>query len=79
MSTEFDADLDVRGLSCPLPILKTKKQLVLMEPGRLLRVRATDPHSVIDFMAFCDKTGNALVEHQEQGDEYHFLIRKKTG
>ncbi|RFA31189.1 preprotein translocase subunit TatC [Alkalilimnicola ehrlichii] len=78
MSNAFDADLDVRGLNCPLPILKTKKQLVVMEPGELLRVRATDPHSVIDFMAFCEKTGNDLVEHSEQDGEYHFLLRRKS-
>ena len=77
MRTDFDADLDVRGLNCPLPILKTKKQLVLMQAGQLLRVRATDPHSVIDFMAFCDKTGNRLEEQAEVDGEYHFLLRKK--
>lgn len=76
--TEFDADLDVRGLNCPLPILKTKKELVRLQPGQVLRVRATDPHSVIDFMAFSEKTGNTLIEHREDGDEFHFWLRKKA-
>jgi tRNA 2-thiouridine synthesizing protein A len=78
MSDDFDNDLDVRGLNCPLPILKTKKQLVLMQPGERLRVRATDPHALIDFIAFCDKTGNALLAHSEVDGEYHFLLRKKA-
>lgn len=76
--TEFDADLDVRGLNCPLPILKTKKELVRMQPGQVLRVRATDPHSVIDFIAFCDKTGNPMIERSEEGKEFHFWLRKKA-
>lgn len=77
MTNEFERDLDVRGLNCPLPILKTKKELVRMEPGERLRVRATDPHAVIDFMAFCDKTGHALERHEEIDAEYHFVVRKQ--
>jgi len=75
--TQHDADLDVRGLNCPLPILKTKKQLVSLQPGQVLRVRATDPHSVIDFLAFCDKTGNEMIDRAESDGEFHFWLRKK--
>ncbi|HKJ95760.1 MAG TPA: sulfurtransferase TusA family protein [Gammaproteobacteria bacterium] len=76
MTAEFDTDLDVRGLNCPLPILKTKKELVSMSPGQILRVRATDPHSVIDFTAFCDKTEHELIEHGEREGEFTFLLRR---
>lgn len=75
--SDFDADLDVRGLNCPLPILKTKKQLVTMQPDQVLRVRATDPHSVIDFLAFSDKTGNEMLRREEVEGEFHFWLRKK--
>ena len=75
--SDFDADLDVRGLNCPLPILKTKKQLVLMQAGQVLRVRATDPHSIIDFIAFSDKTGNEMIHRTEGEGEFHFWLRKK--
>jgi tRNA 2-thiouridine synthesizing protein A len=74
---EFDQDLDVRGLNCPLPILKTKKQLVLMQPGQILRVRATDSHAVIDFLAFCEKTGHEMVSRHEEQGEFHFRLRKR--
>ncbi|NLO80862.1 MAG: sulfurtransferase TusA family protein [Xanthomonadaceae bacterium] len=74
---EFDHDLDVRGLNCPLPILKTKKQLATMRPGEVLRVRATDPHSVVDFLSFCGKTGHEMVAHHEADGVYHFLLRKR--
>lgn len=73
---DFDQDLDVRGLNCPLPILKTKKQLVTMAAGQVLRVRATDPHSVVDFLAFCEKTEHEMIHHEETGEEFHFLLRK---
>lgn len=73
---DHDADLDVRGLNCPLPILKTKKRLVSLAAGEVLRVRATDPHSVIDFMAFCDRTGHELLWRGEPDGEFHFLLRK---
>lgn len=78
MSVQYDVDLDLRGLNCPLPILRTKKQLVTMLNGQVVRVRATDPHSVIDFTAFCIKTGHELVDHWRQEDEFYFLVRKCT-
>lgn len=66
---EFDRDLDVQGLNCPLPILRTKKMLAEMSTGQVLRVRATDPHSVQDFAAFAKQTGNALLAQNQHGSE----------
>lgn len=74
-SNGYDVELDLTGLNCPLPILRTKKQLALMRPGELLHVRATDPHSAIDFTAFCDKTEHELVEQTRAGEEYRFVLR----
>jgi len=54
----FDRELDVKGLNCPLPILRTKKALSEMSSGQLLRVLATDPGAVKDFQAFAKQTGN---------------------
>lgn len=76
MTAECDAELDVKGYNCPLPILKTKKQLVTLPEGALLRVEATDPHAVIDFTAFCDKTDHELVEHSEAEGVHTFLLRR---
>ena len=69
-----DKTLDTKGLACPLPILKTKKVLSEMAKGAKLEVLATDPGSVPDFKAFCEATGNTLVEHSEQGGVYRFVI-----
>lgn len=73
---DFDRDLDVRGLNCPLPILRAKKALGELASGQVLRVVATDPGSVKDFEAFCKQTGNELLSHTE-GAEFTFLMRKR--
>jgi tRNA 2-thiouridine synthesizing protein A len=70
-----DKTLDTKGLACPLPILKTKKVLSEMAKGAKLEVLATDPGSVPDFKAFCESTGNILVEHSEQAGVYRFVIQ----
>jgi len=70
-----DKTLDTKGLACPLPILKTRKVLSEMAKGAKLEVLATDPGSVPDFKAFCESTGNILVEHSEQAGVYRFVIQ----
>ena len=74
----FDKELDARGLNCPLPILRPKKFLNDMGAGQTLRIIATDPGSVKDFQAFAKQTGNDLLESNEAGGEYIFLIKKKA-
>jgi tRNA 2-thiouridine synthesizing protein A len=71
-----DQVLDAKGLNCPLPILKAKKALKSLEGGQILEVLSTDPGSVADFAAFCRITGNELVEQNEEGGIYTYLIRK---
>lgn len=75
MRADPDIELDLRGLNCPLPILRTKRQLAVMAPGETLRVVATDPHAVIDFQAFCDRCEHELIAHDEREGEYRFLLR----
>ncbi|MBL8416643.1 MAG: sulfurtransferase TusA family protein [Dechloromonas sp.] len=74
---EFDRDLDVKGLNCPLPILRTKKALAEMETGQVLRVQATDPGSLKDFPAFAKQTGNDLVEQKEVNRVFEFYLKRK--
>jgi len=73
----FDRELDVTGLSCPLPILRAKKALAEMQSAQVLRVLATDPGSVRDFAAFAKQTGNELIEQKQDGDNFEFLLRRK--
>jgi tRNA 2-thiouridine synthesizing protein A len=69
--------LDVQGLSCPLPVLKTNKALRSLPAGARLTVLATDPASVKDFQAFCRETGHALVAFSEAQGIYRFTLRKR--
>ncbi|MFM2067346.1 MAG: hypothetical protein RLZZ584_2255 [Pseudomonadota bacterium] len=75
---QADKEIDTRGLSCPLPILKAKKALAELHSGQLLKVLATDPGSIRDFQAFSKQTGNELVEQQTLADgEYVHLLRRR--
>ena len=73
----FDKELDARGLSCPLPILKTKKALNDLVSGKVLKVMATDPGSIKDMQAFANQTGNPLLASEEENKLYTFFLRKK--
>jgi len=77
MSTTITKTLDLKGLSCPLPIAKTAQAIRELRSGELIEALATDPGSVPDFAAWTRSTGNELVEQTEDGGVYRFLIRKK--
>jgi len=68
--------LDARGLNCPLPILKTRKAINLIERGETLEVTSSDPGSVKDMAVFCEQTGNRLLSSNETDNSYIFLIEK---
>jgi TusA-related sulfurtransferase len=68
--------LDLRGLKCPLPVLKTRKVLAGMAPGETVEVACTDPLSVIDLPNLVRETGDALESQSRTADAVLFLIRK---
>jgi TusA-related sulfurtransferase len=76
-NTGSETLLDVKGLKCPMPLLKAKKALNELEPGALLRVIATDPGSERDFETFSAQSGHALLEFERRADEFVYLLRKK--
>ena len=73
-----DKSLDLKGLACPLPILKAKKALSELPKGGTLEVFATDPASVADFAAFSEASGNALIEKSEAGGVYRFVLQRSA-
>jgi tRNA 2-thiouridine synthesizing protein A len=77
MSAPVTTTLDCKGLSCPLPIVKTAIAVKKLQPGELLEVWATDPGSVADFTAWSKSTGNPLIDHTAEGGVFHFVIRKE--
>ena len=73
----FNKELDASGLSCPLPILKTKKALNELTSGEVLKIVSTDPGSVKDMQAFSTQTGHALLSSTEEGKAFVFYLKKK--
>lgn len=68
--------LDLMGLNCPLPVLKTRKALKGLSPGDVLQVHCTDPLAVLDIPNLIRETGDrvATAEHGERG--MVFVIEK---
>lgn len=70
--------LDVKGMNCPLPVLRANRALRGLAAGERLRVLATDRASVADFQAFCRETGHALLAWSEDAGVFSFLIRRRA-
>jgi tRNA 2-thiouridine synthesizing protein A len=73
---KFDVELDASGLRCPLPMLRTKKKLLEVEKGRVLKVISTDPGSRRDFEAMLRHSPHELLGVSELAQGDVFFIRK---
>ncbi len=73
---DWDVDLDAEGLLCPLPVLRARKRLSVMNPGAVLRLRATDPASWVDVPHFCSQSGHQLMQAREEDGVRIYLIRR---
>lgn len=71
-----ETTLNLRGLKCPLPALRTRKALRSVAPGDLLVVECTDPMAAIDIPNLVRETGDALERQEQAGDTLVFGIRK---
>jgi len=76
MPVKADQVLDCSGMSCPMPILKTKKAVDALQVGQVLKMIATDPGSVSDMKAWAAKTGQELVAHEMDGGKYVFYVKR---
>ena len=70
--------LDVRGLYCPMPVIKTKKAIDEIGPGEIIEVWATDVASKADIPALLDRLGHHLIEIKEEEGRIVFLIKKRN-
>lgn len=77
MTVEIVQTLDARGLSCPMPIVKTAQAIKSVPSGGLIEVLATDPGSAKDFAAWSRTTGNDLIEQTTDGGVFRFVLRRK--
>ncbi len=76
MAVTASKTLDASGLSCPMPIVKTKKEIDTMSSGEVLEIITTDPGSKDDMASWCKRTGNQLLESVEEGGKFKFYVKK---
>ena len=69
--------LDLQGLKCPLPVLKTQKRMKHMKSGEQLIVKTTDPMADLDITHFCQEHGHKILQKSGQKDNLTFTIKKK--
>lgn len=75
--SQANVTLDLKGLSCPMPVVKTKKALDSMQAGQVLFVEVTDKGSKADIPAMLKRTGNELLGIEEKDNVFNFFIKKK--
>jgi tRNA 2-thiouridine synthesizing protein A len=72
-----DHELDLRGLNCPVPVMRIKKKMQTMASGQTLHVLATDPGTVPDFKAYVKSSGDALLESKKTAEgDFEFLLKR---
>jgi tRNA 2-thiouridine synthesizing protein A len=71
-----DSILDVKGLCCPMPVVKSKKAMDAIEVGQVLEIVGTDPGSKGDIPAWAKRAGHEFVGSKEDGDVFHFFVKK---
>jgi len=77
MTIQITQTVDARGLSCPMPIVKTAQAIKTIPSGGFVEVLATDRGSVKDFAAWSRSTGNEIVEQSADGGVFRFVLRRK--
>jgi tRNA 2-thiouridine synthesizing protein A len=75
---DWDEVADCEGLLCPLPVLRARKRLMAMAPGRVLCVRATDAMAAVDLPLFCSQSGHVFLGSRAEGAVSLYLIRAKA-
>ncbi len=74
--TDITKELDLKGLNCPLPVLRIKQTLSRMEKGEIVRVVGTEPGTVREVNVLCQQGGHELLEFEQTKNEFIYLIRK---
>lgn len=74
---EVAKTLDAKGLSCPMPLLRTKKEIDKIGSGDILEILGTDPGSRNDLPGWCERSGHEYVGEKEDSGFFRFYIKKK--
>lgn len=78
MNIKADVVIDAKGLACPMPIVRTKKAMNDLEPGKVLEIQATDKGSKADLKAWSESTGHQYLGTLEEGETLKHYVRKST-
>jgi tRNA 2-thiouridine synthesizing protein A len=76
MIEKADKVLDLKGLLCPIPIVKLATAIKGMQTGQTIEAFATDPGVMADIPAWCRSTGNELVSLEKLGKQFRFVVRR---
>ncbi len=71
-----DSVLDAKGLSCPMPLLRTKKEIAKLSGGQILQVDGTDPGSRNDIPGWCERSGHEYLGEKEGDGFISFYVKK---
>jgi TusA-related sulfurtransferase len=72
-----DAEIDCKGIHCPMPVIKAKQAIEKLNSGEILRIESTDKGSAKDIPAFARRSGHELLEMKEENGVFIFYLRKK--
>ena len=72
----IDLELDLKGLLCPMPMVKVSQSIGDVPVGGMIRAVATDAGAMADIPAWAKSTGNEIVSAEKEGDEYVFLVKR---
>jgi tRNA 2-thiouridine synthesizing protein A len=73
-----DVVLDLKGLLCPMPVVKLQLAAKKLQAGQVIEGVATDPGVMADIPAWARTSGNELISIEQQGKEYHFMVKKNA-
>ena len=74
--TKADKTLDLKGLLCPIPVVKLSTGIKEVNIGEIIEAYATDPGVMMDIPAWCKSTGNELLSMDEENDVFKFVVKK---
>jgi TusA-related sulfurtransferase len=75
---KVDKVMDLKGLACPMPVVKVSKGIKDIEVGQVVEAQTTDPGSLADFPAWAKTSGNEILKTDQDGDVIKFYIKRKA-
>lgn len=73
---KIEKTMDLKGMPCPMPVVKVSKGIKEIEVGQVLLAETTDPGALADFPAWARTSGNEIVETVQEGDSIRFYIKR---